>query len=83
MEGRKPHEIKSRVVPKIASESEPQLAEAFNELSDIVSFIPNGKKITAGKGIKIDETAEGIIISLLPLGSADFKYFPFKIYQKE
>jgi hypothetical protein len=83
MQGKQAHNKKQRLVPKIISQSEPQLADAFNDLADIVAEIKAFKRITAGKGIKLEETVDGISISMLPLPSSDFKYFPFKIYQKD
>lgn len=83
MQGIQSYKIPNRKLPRLKSQREPLLAQAFNELAQALEEAPIQKKIVAGKGIKVTEDANSIIFEALPAPLPPTKYFPFKIYQKD
>ena len=83
MQGIQSYKIPNRKLPRLQSQREPLLAQAFNELAQAIEEAPIQKKIVAGKGIKVIEDANSIIFEVLPSALTPTKYFPFKIYQKD
>lgn len=78
----KPNLMPNRRLPRLHSTREPAMARAFNLMADVVEALPNPHEIVAGRGIKLTQDPNTTIIESLKPTGPPYKWYPFKIYQK-
>ena len=72
----------NRKLPRLQSTREPQMARAFNLMAEIIEGLPNTQEIVAGRGIRLTQDPNTTIIETLKEAGPPYKFYPFKIYQK-